>query len=169
MDEDLNLQLGRGLVPDFGDFIEGQLPGEHHPFGPHPVKFPGGPVVDDPGLGGDVDFCPRDHLPQQREHPEVSDNKGIHPGVRRPPQEGGQAVKFIVPGEGVAGEVDPFPHPVGKGAGPFQRRQVKTRRRRPHPVGGRAEVDGVGPVPQGSLQPLKIPRRGKDFHLLVQI
>ena len=163
MGEDLNLQLWGRLGANFPNLLQGQLPGQDHPAGPQVVPGPGGLVVDDAGLGGDVGLDMGGVLFRQGQDPHVSQNDGIHPQLLQVLQPLGQTAGLPVPGHGVAGGVDPDPVGPAQRQGGFQLLGGEIAGKGPHPEGVPRQIDGVGTVGHRHLQPLHVPRRGQEF------
>ena len=163
----LQLQLLGGLGPDLPDLVQGQLPGQDDPLGPQVVPGPGTLVVDHAGLGGDVPLHMGGVLPGQGEHPHVGQNHRVHPQAVQVLQPLRQAGCLLVPGHGVAGDVDPDALAVTQLHGGLQLLRAKIARKGAHAEGGAGQIDRVGPVSQGHLQPLHIPRRGQKLNFLL--
>ena len=106
VDKGLQLQAGVHPFPDAFNFREGHLPGQHHPPGPQLPADLGGGVVDNARLGGDVPLHLGGHLPGQGKHPQIGDDKGVHAHILAGGEEAGQLLKFLVAGQGVAGDID---------------------------------------------------------------
>ena len=166
VDEGLDLQVRRGLVPDGADFLQTQLPGQDHPAGPQVVPGPGGLVVADAGLGGDVPLTPGGVLPRHGKGPQVRHDQGVHPGVRQPFQVLRQAGRLVVPGHGLDGAVDPDAVAVGKGHRLGQRLIGEVPRKGPHPKAGARQIHCVRAIEHGHFQPLHVPRRGQQLRLV---
>ena len=166
VDKGLDLQVRRGLVPDGADFLQTQLPGQDHPAGPQVVPGPGGLVVADAGLGGDVPLTPGGVLPRHGKGPQVRHDQGVHPGVRQPFQVLRQAGRLVVPGHGIDGAVDPDAVAVGKGHRLGQRLIGEVPRKGPHPKAGARQIHCVRAIEHGHFQPLHVPRRGQQLRLV---
>ena len=166
VDKGLQLQLGRGLVPDHGDVGQAQLPGQHHPLGPHLPAGGGGGVARDAGLGGHMHVHIGGPGLAGVQHPQVGHDEGVHPGGGRLPDGVGHPGSLLVGGQGVQGQVDlaapgvGVDHPLGQLFG------GEVGGRGPHPKLGQGAVDGVRPVADGVAQPFQVPGGGQQFRYL---
>ena len=163
VDEHFQLQVRRGFGPNLGDFLQAQLPGQHHPLSSQLIKGPGGLVVGDAGLGGDVQFQVGGDLLGEHQSPHIVDNHPIHPDLVQVGDKLGVAVDLVVALKGVGGDVHLHPFLVGQRHALGQLVRVKVGHAAPHPEFLSRQVDGVGAVLQGRLQPPQIPGRGKDL------
>ena len=132
VDKGLQLQAGVGVLPDALNFGEGHLPGQHHPLGPQLPADLGGGKVHNARLGGDVPLHLGGHFPGQGQHPQIGDDKGVHPRLLAGGEEAGQRLKFLVAGQGVAGDVDLHPPLVAEVHGLGQLLRPKVGRGRAH-------------------------------------
>ena len=106
VDKGLDLQFRRGLIPDGGNVLQGQLTGQHHPFSAQVVGRTGSGPVGDAGLGGHVDINIRRELLAGFQHTQVCHDEGIHARCGRAPDGVRQTVGLFVGGQGVHGQID---------------------------------------------------------------
>ena len=165
VDEGLQLQVRRRLVPDLPDLGKAQLPGQDHPFGPQVVPGAGADVVGHTGLGTHVALTAGGVLPRQGEGSHVRQDQGVHPGLLELLQVGRKAGYLMVSGHGVHRDMDPNAVAVGKGHRPWQLLRGEVPGEGAHAKGRPRQVYGVGPVEHRHPQPLKIPRRGQQLRL----
>ena len=109
-----DFQRGRRLGPDLRDLLHAQLARQHNPGRAQIVKRIGRRIVDDPGLGGNMDFHLWRMALHQLHHAEIRRDKRIHPGVLRLLQKAGDTIDFFIGRQGVAGQIDPLPPAVRK-------------------------------------------------------
>ncbi len=104
------------------------------------------------------------HLPAaEHQHPHVRQDNRVHPAVGKVMEIGGESLHLLVFQQGVDGAVDPHPLGVGLFAPRHQLLQGEIFGGGAHGMLLPSQVDSVGPIPQGGLQPLHIPCR--DQHL----
>ena len=163
MGKHLDLQIRGRLGPDFSDFLQRQLPGQDHPAGSQAVPGPGGLIVDDAGLGGDVALDVGGVPLCQGQHPHIGQNHRVHPQLLQVLQPLRQAGRLPVPGHGVAGDVDAHPVGAAQRHGLFQLPGGEIAGKGAHPEGISRQIDGVRPIGHRHLQPLHVARRGKQF------
>ena len=163
MDEGLDLQFRRGLIPDGGNVLQGQLTGQHHPLGAQVVGRTGSGPVGDAGLGGHVDINLRRELLAGFQHTQICHDEGIHARCGRAPDGVRQAVGLFVGGQGVHGQIDLAAAGMGvdDALGQLFRREVS--RGRAHPKFGQAAINGICTVVDGVAQALQIARGGQKF------
>ena len=161
MGEGLDLQALGGLGPDLGDLPQVQLPGQDDPVGAQLVPGGGRLVVDDAGLGGDVDLHVGGVLLGQTQNAHIRQDDGGDPRLLQQLQPLGQTGHLIVAGHGVAGHVGI--HPVGpaEGNGLFHLLRGEVPGEGAHAEGGARQVDGIGTIGHSHLQPFPVPGRGQ--------
>ena len=159
----LDLQLLGSLLTDLPDLLQAQLPGQDDPVGAQLVPGPGGLVVDDAGLGGDVALDVGGVADGQGQHAHVGQDHRVHPGLVQVLQPLGQLGDFFIAGHGVAGHVDPHPLGVAQVHGGFQLLRAEVSGEGTHAEGISRQIDGVGPVGQGHAQALHVPGRGQKL------
>ena len=160
MDERLQLELGRGVVPDAADFRERKLARQHDAGGPEPVKLGCGQVVDDPRLGGDVQRDFRHGAAREHHHAEVGGDERVRARRTRRAEKVRQRLCLRAGGQGVAHEI---------GARAVFMREGDRPGERVRPEGGRgahieqfgAQVDRVRAEAHGGFQLLPAARRGE--------
>ena len=163
MDEGLQLQVRRRFLPDGPDLLQAQLPGQDDPGGPDAVPGPGGLVIGNPGLGGDVAGRVGGVASRQLKGPQVRQDHRVHPGGLQTLQMGGEAVHFLIPGHGVDGAVDPDAMGVGEGHCLRQALGGEVPREGPHAEVRSRQIHRVRPVEHRHAQALQVPRRGQQL------
>ena len=161
MGKGLDLQLLGGLGANFRDLLQGKLPGQDDPVGPQVVPGPGGLVVDDAGLGADVDLHRGGIAFGQGQHPHVGQDDGGDAALLQKGQPLGQAGHLVVAGHGVARNVQVHPLRPAKLGSFGQLFPGEVPRKGAHAKGVPRQIDRIRPIGQSHLQPLPVPCRGQ--------
>ena len=159
--EGLDLQALGGLGPDLGDLPQVQFPGQDDPVSTQLVPGGGRLVVDNAGLGGDVDLHVGGVLLGQTQHTHIRQDDGGDPRLLQQLQPLRQTGHLIVAGHGVAGHVGIHSVGLAEGNGLFHLLGGKIPGEGAHTEGGTRQVDGVSPVGHCHLQAFPVPGRGQ--------
>ena len=163
MHKGFDLQLRRCFIAQDRNILQGHLTGQHHALCAHVVGGAGRSPVGDACLGGHVHIDVRCKGLTGIQHTKVCHDKGIHTGLGCFLDGLGQAVGFLVGGQGVHGQVDLAAAGVSVDDTLGQLFRRKVGRSRPHSKFRQAAVNGIGTVVDGITQTFRIARRGKQF------
>ena len=123
----------------------------------------GGLVIDDAGLGADVDLDGGSVALGQGQHAHVGQNDRRHPRLLQQLQPLGQAGHLVVAGHGVARHVQVHASLPAELRRPAQLLRGKVPRKGAHAKRVARQVHGVGPVGQRHLQAFPVPGGGQEF------
>ena len=158
-----DLQLRRCFIAQDRNILQGHLTGQHHALCAHVVGGAGRSPVGDACLGGHVHIDVRCKGLAGIQHTKVCHDKGIHTGLGCFLDGLGQAVGFLVGGQGVHGQVDLAAAGVSVDDTLGQLFRRKVGRSRPHSKFRQAAVNGIGTVVDGIAQAFQIACRGQQF------
>ena len=167
VDEGLQLDiLGEGRL-DGLDLGELQLSGQHQAAGTHTGVGTGGGGGDDAGLGGDVDLHVGEHLLHRGHDTQVGHDEGIQLTASEVVEEFVEVGVFVGAGHGVEGQVDLFPHAVGKLYRLVELGDGEVARLGAHTELLTRQVDGIGTVGKGGAELFGVACGGKKLGHIV--
>ena len=164
-----DFQLGRRFIADAADVLQRQLTRQHYPLCSHLVQLVGGQIVDDAGLGGDVDVHLRDHPLCLHQHADICYNHCIHAGIPCALQIIAQLLDLAVERQGVAGQIDLDIPGMGIFHCLFHGIKIKICRRGAHPEGSASQIDRIRSVVDRIGQPFKIAHRRQHLRVVVAL
>ena len=160
------IKFRRTIVTNLGNLGQRQFPGQNHALGAQFIGHPGGLVVGDACLCGDVPFHPRRILFGQSQHTQIGNNKSIHPrlgGILNVP---GQFFQFLVGGQRIKRQINLFAPGMGKNTSLLQFFHGQVDRCRPHAEFRQSAVHRISAVQDCILQRFQAAGRRQKFGLL---
>ena len=106
MNEGFDLQFRRSLVTNALDLLQRQFPCQNHTFCTQLIKLVCGQIVDDTGLGGNVDIHIRNHALCFHQHTDIRYDDSIDAGSLCISQVICKLIHFTVERQGVAGQIN---------------------------------------------------------------
>ena len=154
------------FFPDGADLVKAQLPGQDHPAGAQVIPGPGGFVVADACLGGDVPLAPGGVLPCHGERAQICYDQRVHPRIRQTLQVLRQTGDLFIAGHGIDGAVDPDAVAVGKRHRLRQFLRGEIARKRAHAEIRSGQVHRIGSIEHGHFQPFHISCRSEELRFV---
>ena len=105
MYENLNVQVRGGFRTDIGYFLQSKFTGKHNTLCAHVIKFTGGGIVYDTGLGGDMYFHIRGIALYHHQQTYVRNDKSVNISFLSLSYELLKPWYLVISGQGIAGKV----------------------------------------------------------------
>ena len=171
VDEGFDLDLL--FPPQLLQFPQGQLPGRYDPADPHLFQETDGLRRCDRQLGAGVQQQAGTGFPEGVDHAQVLYYDAVQPGQIQPVDIGNQFRQFILPGQGINGQVDLSAENMGFPDGPNQLLLCEIVRVGPGAEFLSGQVESVGSCRQAAEKALPAAGGGQEFcfmhsHVLIR-
>ena len=161
MGEDFDLH--GAVAADKGDFLPGQLPGQHHPADAQPRRLQHALQGVNAHLGGGVDRDGRGNGPAQLHQAQILDDKGVHTDPGGGPNDLGGLGQLPVGDQDIEGQMDLDAPDVAVGHGLPELFQGEIFRAPAGVEDVETQVHRVGPVLYGGPQGIHGAGGGEKF------